>query len=364
MAKPDSSFESRKADHIRVAMDRSVQTPHLSQFDRIHLIPEALPDLNLHEVEICTSVFGVQSKPFFISSMTAGHAQGADINIHLARAAAHQKWFMGVGSQRKELSCQEASNEWLALHNKVQNLSLIGNLGISQVIETPVRDIEKLLKNLKAKALFIHLNGLQECVQPEGTPNFKSGLTAIKRLAEGLSVPVIVKEVGCGFSQKTLISLNNSGIFAVDVAGSGGTHWGRIEAQRADQQSVFAQLGETFKNWGISTVESLLNAQKANLSYQVWASGGVRSGLDAAKCFALGARFVGVAQPLLAAALRDLTNSSPQEIVLENCHLVNTMRAFEKELQVALFITGHANLEELRTRGAYLENMEARNGQT
>jgi isopentenyl-diphosphate delta-isomerase len=361
MANKDSSFESRKADHIRVAMDQSVQTPHLSQFDRIQLIPEALPDLNLSEISLQTSVFGLNLKPFFISSMTAGHAQGAEINLLLARAAAHQNWLMAVGSQRKELSSSEAAAEWSALHAQVENLNLIGNIGIAQAIETPFPELEKLIQNLKAKALFIHLNALQESIQPEGTPHFKGGLSAIKRLAEYLSVPVIIKEVGCGFSINTLQKLNGSGVFAVDVAGSGGTHWGRIETQRAPQSSVFAQIGESFKDWGISTVESLLNSQKANTSYQIWASGGVRTGLDAAKCIALGARMVGVAQPLLAAVLKDLLTSRANEIVLDNSHIVNTMRCLEKELQVAMFVSGHANLEELRTRKSYLE---ARNGHT
>jgi isopentenyl-diphosphate delta-isomerase len=203
------------------------------------------------------------------------------------------------------------------------------------LIQTPIERVQKLADDLEASAMIIHLNALQECLQPEGTPQFKGGLKALKKLTRSLSMPVVVKETGCGFSKTTLEKLKDSGVAAVDVSGLGGTHWGRIEGLR---NPTLEAVAETFANWGISTVESVVTAVRSKPSYEVWASGGVRTGLDAAKLIAMGARTVGVAKPILEAALQS-------EEALDQC-----MQTIEHELKIALFCTGCRNISELRKK--------------
>jgi isopentenyl-diphosphate Delta-isomerase len=243
---------------------------------------------------------------------------------------------MGVGSQRRELGDLEAAAEWRALRKKAPKVELLGNLGLAQLIKTKISEVERLVESLEASAMIVHLNALQECLQPEGTPEFKGGLKAIERLAEKLSVPVVIKETGCGFSRETLKRLKGTGVAAVDVSGLGGTHWGRIEGDRNSTGSSAADAAVTFANWGISTVDSLLEATKLKPDYEVWASGGVRSGLDAAKLLALGATSVGFAMPVLEAAL------SGEEALL------GKMAQFEFELKTALFCTGAKSIAGLQ----------------
>src|SRR6185312_258501 len=293
-------FESRKRDHIRIALDPRSQATEILQakngagFDRIQLTHEALPDFNFSDIQISQKYFGYEmAAPFFISSMTAGHQNGVEINRRLARAAAEKKWMMGVGSQRKELSDSDASLEWKQIRKESPKALLLGNLGIAQVIQTHPEQIQKLVDSLEAKALFVHLNALQESLQPEGTPHFAGGLKALEKLVKTLSVPVIVKETGCGFSAETCLRLRNIGVGHLDVSGFGGTHWGRIEGYRSEIGSLNFDAAQTFKDWGISTVQSLINAKDIYSSSSIWASGGVRSGLDAAKLLALGATAIG-----------------------------------------------------------------------
>jgi isopentenyl-diphosphate delta-isomerase len=270
--------------------------------------------------------------------MTAGHVDALNLNLRFALAAEKRGWAMGVGSQRRELTDPKAAQEWKFIREKAPNTLLFGNIGIAQVITSSVRDIQTLVDNLKARALFVHLNPLQECLQPEGTPQFKNGFAKLKELCRELSVPVIVKEVGCGISGSTFKRLQDTGVKAVDVAGLGGTHWGRLEGERSEKSSPQAIAAQTFSHWGLSTVESLLEGKYSLVNYQLWASGGVRSGLDAAKLFAIGAEKVGFAQPLLKAALHS------------DAELVRTMEQFEYELKIALFCTGSKTVQELRER--------------
>jgi isopentenyl-diphosphate delta-isomerase len=246
---------------------------------------------------------------------------------------------MGVGSQRRELSDSSVSEEWSRIRKFAPNVLCMGNIGLSQAISTPVAAIQKLVDSLNAFAMIVHTNPLQEVLQPEGTPQFRGGLDALERLAKALSVPVVLKETGCGFSRKTLHRLKETGVAAVDVSGFGGTHWGRIEGQRSVKGAIRYQAASTFRNWGISTLESLQEAVQLAPPYEIWASGGVRSGLDGARLLALGARAVGLAKPILQAALD------------ENLELA--MEQIEFELKVALFCTGSRDIETLRESGAW-----------
>jgi isopentenyl-diphosphate delta-isomerase len=330
-------FEKRKKDHIGLAMDSKNQALGQSDLDKVYLDHEALPDLNFDEISIESRYFGKTLKtPFYINSMTAGHTQAVELNTMMARLCEQQGWMMGVGSQRRELS--ESSSEWKRLRKAAPRTVILGNLGISQLISSKIEDIERLVESVEAQGMFIHLNILQECIQPEGTPQFKGGLKAIEKLCRKLSVPVVIKETGCGMSPKTLKNFKNIGVYAVDVSGLGGTHWGRIEGNRSEASSLQAACAKTFQNWGISTVQSVMNAIKLKPDYQVWASGGVRSGLDAAKLIGLGAKAVGYAQPAL------------QKAIESEGDLLNWMNTQEYELKVAMICTGTKELKNLKAQ--------------
>lgn len=334
-------FEGRKREHIRHALDPANQATGQSGLDRIHLTHDALPDLNFEAVRLDSLCLGQSSRsPFYIAGMTAGHPDAVHINRTLALAAAERGWAMGVGSQRRELESADGSSldHWRRLRDEVPALTLIANLGISQIIDVPLAKIAKVIEALNASALAIHLNPLQEALQPEGTPRFKGALNALQRLTAEVDVPIVLKETGCGFSKQTVEKLRGIQLAAIDVSGLGGTHWGRIEGARAEKRSTLSAAAETFANWGESTAESVLNVREVLPKMEVWASGGVRSGLDAAKLIALGADRVGYAQPALEAALKG------------GEELLRWMEIQEYELKVALFCTGCASPVELQKK--------------
>lgn len=334
-----SQFEQRKRDHIELALMPSNQSSELNPFDSFSLLHEAMPDLNFSELRINSTRFKQPvATPFFVSSMTAGHSQAAPINQRLIAACAQTGWAMGVGSQRRELTDTNAAQEWVSLRRDYPTVSLFSNLGLAQIINTPLASIQGLVDALQAEALIIHCNPLQECIQPEGTPDFKGCWDALAQLIKHMPVPIIVKETGCGFSSRTLARLADLGIAAVDVSGLGGTHWGRIEGHRAGQDSVRQQTATTFHNWGIDTVQSVKNAQAIQPSFEIWGSGGVRHGLDAAKLFTLGASSVGFAKPMLEAALQSADD------------VISKMQTIEYELKTAMFCTGSLTLTDLREK--------------
>lgn len=360
MIEPIEQFEERKRDHIALALKSENEALGLSGLDKIELVHEALPDLNFSEIDIHSRVFGnITRTPFLVSSMTAGHAASPEINKILARACSDRGWLMGVGSQRRELFDVEAFREWKAVRAQAPQVHLLGNIGLSQLNSITIDQIKNLVDALEAVAMIVHLNPLQECLQPEGTPDFRGGLLKLGALVKGLSVPVVVKETGCGFSIQTLKRLQETGVAAVDVSGFGGTHWGRIEGQRHHKNSVQSRVAATFSHWGVSTLDSLLNARSViglsgvekdtkkvhptgavrfEAPFEVWASGGIRTGLDAAKALALGANVVGFAKPILQAALK-----GEGELQL-------TMKVIEAELKTAMFCTGIQNIKEFNEK--------------
>lgn len=341
-------FEKRKRDHIKISLDERSQTRHLRDFDQVELIHEALPELDFSQIQLESHSLGRPiSSPFFISSMTAGHIEAANLNKLLANAAAKMNWTFAVGSQRRQLFDTQAESEWLEIRNQNPNLKMLANIGIAQLIQTPIEKVLNLAKSIEAEAIIVHLNPLQECIQPEGTPQFKGAFAAIKNLANQVSLPIVVKETGCGVSGKTVLRLKEAGIKALDVAGKGGTHWGLVEAYRSSTESLHYQAGLSFGNWGIGTVQSVLEARGLSLPFELWGSGGVRSGLDAAKLLALGCRRIGIAQPLMKAAIEEANGlqngkSESGEAILHE------MRRLEYELKVAMFCTGSRNLSDLQ----------------
>lgn len=333
-------FERRKADHLRLALEPEMEAAGESGFDRIHLEHEALPELDFSDVSLETEFFGYKAaSPCFISSMTAGHANGEALNLTLARIASSRRWPMGLGSQRRELTDPSARQEWKRLRRLAPNGFFLSNLGLSQLITSPLAKVLELVDALEAGALIIHTNPMQECLQPEGTPQFRGGWKALEKLCRASPVPVVLKETGCGFSRSTLERASRAGLAAIDLSGYGGTHWGRIEGGRAPAESPQRAAARTFRSWGESTVGSLENALglgKRLGKKEIWASGGLRSGLDAAKALAMGARKAGFAKPALEAALAG-------EATLDAW-----MSRIELELKIALFCSGAESPGKLR----------------
>lgn len=339
VSEPPLQFENRKKDHIRLALSSSTQAEGMSGLSQVRLLHEALPELDFQDINLGCDFFGERSaSPLFISSMTAGHTGSLDLNLILARVAERRGWCLGVGSQRRELFDSTAHQEWIRIRKACPDVLLMGNIGLSQIIRTKPSEIQRLVEAMQAVAIFVHTNPLQECLQPEGTPLFKGGYEALEALVKCLGVPVVLKETGCGFSKKTLSRLVGIGLSAVDISGLGGTHWGRIEGARSPRNSVLERAAVTFQNWGSSTVASMLAAHELDTDYAVWASGGVRSGLDAAKLFALGAEKVGLAQPILVAAM-----NGDEALDFE-------LQRLEFELKTALFCTGCRSIDELQER--------------
>jgi len=344
-------FENRKKDHIKWSLSSESQVD-LSLSSVLSLNHYPFPDLNFEEIELkSTSRVFPDAKPLMVSSMTGGHDQAFQINKELMKACGNKKWIFAMGSLRRELEEivhndeeQKRLSEWELLV-KESNCVSVGNLGLAQVILHSVDAIKELCKRLKLSGLYIHLNPLQEVMQAEGTPQFRGGLTSLKKLSDSLDIPVFLKETGSGFSKKSFEDLKDLNIKAIDVAGLGGTHWGRIEGLRSvDQKSIRAVASKTFRNWGVTTYDSLLNFGDTlkNSEVEAWSSGGLRNGLDAAISFALGAKVCGFAKPFLEAAL-----------VSQN-EIEEKMTLIEFELKTALFCTNSSCIMELQTQEGVL----------
>lgn len=336
-------FEDRKADHLRLSLDSANDAMHYG-LDHIRLEHDAIPEINLADVSINTNFWKyTAASPCFISSMTAGHQGGEALNMRLAKVAGKRRWPMGLGSQRRELSDPQAAMEWKKLRQAAPSAFLFSNLGLAELIKTPLEQVLRLTESLEAGALIIHLNPLQESIQPEGTTNFAGGLKALEALVKRSQVPVIAKETGCGIGEKSAKKLLSAGVSVIDVSGYGGTHWGRIEGARASEQNANkqAKAAVTFKSWGIPTVDSILALAKvvseSQTKTEIWASGGIRTGLDAAKCLSLGATKVGYAKGALSAALAG------------EAELEAWMDQIEFELRLSLFNTGCLKPADLRS---------------
>lgn len=330
-----TDFENRKKDHIKLALDEKTQALVPSGFSQIRLQHQALPEINFSNVQLATQLLSCEfNSPHFISSMTAGHENSRQINLNLAAAATEKSWLMAVGSQRRELTDAAAASEWKSIKAQFPKLRCVSNIGILEVLSFPAEQVLKLVENLEAIGLFVHLNPLQEVFQGQQDINMAGALKAIEALVKKSTVPVLVKEVGFGINKNLTRQLFDVGVRVVDVSGRGGTHWAHLEALRQHPESQLALASGAFHDWGQSAVECLLDLQGANLFSQVWASGGVRSGVDSAKCLALGARAVGIAQPLMAAAVHG------------DEQVAQVMAQFDYELKVAMFCCGISRCED------------------
>ena len=299
-AGPNTGIDARKKDHLRIAASGEAGFRNkTSLFEEVDFVHQSLSELALADVNLETEILGHRmSAPIFIAGMTGGTEEASAINQDLAKAAETYSLGFGVGSQRAMAEHPELAATF-QVRDVAPNVFLVGNIGAVQAKEIGVKRVEKLIEDIGANALAIHLNPAQELVQENGDRDFTGLLKTIKELANGLSVPVLAKETGCGFSLETASALQSAGVAAVDVSGAGGTSWTAVEALRASKGSKSASLGEELWDWGIPTAASATVCARNGL--EVIATGGIRSGRDIACALALGAKAGGLAAPFLKA---------------------------------------------------------------
>lgn len=342
------SIKQRKDDHIRINLEEDVTFPSLTTgLEEWRLVHQALPEVNLGEVKTQTSIFGRHVRaPILISSMTGGSEQAQMINRVLAAAAQERGFAMGVGSQRTGIEHGDTAQTF-RVRDLAPDILLLANLGGIQLnYGYSADECQRAVEMIEADALILHLNPLQEVVQAEGDVNWHGLLKRIAEVTNRIGVPVVVKEVGWGISREAARQLIDAGVSAIDVAGAGGTSWSQVEMHRAPTERL-RRLAGAFADWGIPTAQSLIwvrevrDALERN-DIQIFASGGIRSGIDVAKCLALGADLVGLASPFLKKAVQGV------DVVTDE------MEMLEAELRIAMFASGSQDIEALRRPGALI----------
>jgi isopentenyl-diphosphate Delta-isomerase len=335
----DAQTEGRKLDHIRIVLGEDVAAKGVHAGFAAYRLPHyALPEIDLAEVDTRTTFLGKPLRaPLLISSMTGGAAAAEKINLALAEAAEQLGIAMGVGSQRAAVADPRLAATY-QVRKVAPHIPLLANIGAVQLnYGFGVDHCRRAVEMIEADALILHLNPLQEAVQPEGNTNFKGLLAKIEEVCNALEVPVIAKEVGNGIGARDAQRLYDCGVRIIDVAGAGGTSWSEVEKYRQpDAQG--ARVAGAFGDWGIPTTECIRQVRAALPEATIIGSGGVRSGVDVAKAIALGADLAGTAKPALASAI----DERGAEAVVEG------LQAFIRELRVAMFCAGCVDLRALR----------------
>lgn len=336
--KPET--EARKSDHIRVVNEEQVQAKSVfTGFEDVHFVHRTVPEVDLKQIDTSTDFFGHRlAAPIIISCMTGGTYKAIKINGGLAQAAEKFGLAMGVGSQRAAVEKPELIYSYGVAREKGPSVFLIGNLGAAQLLKGyGPKQAQQAIDMLKANALVIHLNALQEAAQPEGDTNYDGILGKLKELTRQIKVPVIAKETGAGISLEDARLLEEAGVKGIDAGGAGGTSWSAVEVYRSKEagKTLHEKIGMTFWDWGIPTVASIVEVKSAT-RLTVIGSGGVRSGLDVAKAVALGADAVGLAYPFFKAIMEG------QET------LEAVITQIIAELRTAMFLTGSRNIDELK----------------
>lgn len=335
-----SGIEGRKREHIDTVLNEDVSSKGLTTgFEDYRFDHLALPEIDLGSVDTTTTLFGKKlAAPLLLSSMTGGTDIARDINLRLAEAAQSLGIAMGVGSQRAGIEKPEFADTF-QVRPVAPDILLFANLGAVQLNYGYSADhAQRAVDMVGADALFLHLNPLQEAVQTGGDPDWTGLYDRIAAVVDALAVPVVAKEVGNGISADVARRLVDIGVAGIDVAGAGGTSWSEVEAFR-QADPIRRRVAHAFAGWGIPTAESLTAVVAEAPDVPVFASGGIRSGIDAAKAIRLGASLAGLAAPTLGSALETATA------------VHDTMTATIEELRIAMFCTGSQNLEALKSAG-------------
>ena len=324
----------RKLDHIRICIEKEVEGAG-RPFDDLLFVHRALPGIDAGEVDTSCRFLGRDlTIPLMISGMTGGHPDTKEINVNLALAAQEVGVAMGVGSQRAALESPEVEETFSAVRDAAPSIPIVGNIGAVQLQRGGPEVVDRLAEMIDADAIAVHLNFLQESVQPEGETEARNAIGAI-RSATDRSVPIIAKETGAGISGEDALALMEAGVKIIDVGGFGGTSWSGVEAYRAEERGDLesAGMGRLFWNWGVPTSVSVVECATAGA--EVISSGGVRSGIDMAKSIALGASLAGAALPFLAPA----TEGSSA--------VVEALRFYKRAFRTAMFLTASKRVSDL-----------------
>jgi isopentenyl-diphosphate delta-isomerase len=328
-----SMTKRRKIEHIEICLDEDVQCRRSTMLEQISFIHNALPEIDKDKIDLTTNFLGLRAHaPLVIAAMTGGHPKTYEINKKLAGAAEELGIPIGVGSQRAAV---EDPSTFRIVRESAPSVPVIANIGATHVDVAP-----EAVEMIDADILAIHLNPLQEAVQPEGDCNSEGVLENIASIVDSVEVPVLVKETGAGISGEVAQSLESVGVDAIDVGGVGGTSWAAVEYFRAvkEDDDLKAQLGLDYWSWGIPTALSVIMVRDAT-ELDVIATGGIRNGLDVAKSLALGAMAAGIAHPLL----RPAAMGSALDVVVE-------VERILEGLKVAMYLTGCSGVDDLAER--------------
>ena len=325
----------RKLEQLRVCLDEDVRSMTTTGLERYRLLHQALPEMALEEVDTSTIFLGHRLRaPLLISAMTGGAALGQEVNQRLAAAAQELGLAMCLGSQRAAIEDPSLLATY-QVRRVAPDILLFANLGAVQLnYGYGVEECLRAVESVEANALVLHLNPLQEALQPEGNTNFAGLLGKIAQVCQALPVPVVIKEVGWGISAAVAEELCQAGVAALDLAGAGGTSWSEVERYRSATPAE-AEVAEAFADWGIPTAEALVAVRQACPSLPLVASGGIKDGVEVAKCLALGASLAGIAQPLL----RSATDSSEA--------VSGQLQIILRQLRVAMFCAGARTVADL-----------------
>jgi len=330
-----NKLPERKADHIRINLESDVTSGLTNGLDCYQFVHQALPEIDLMQVSLQTRLFGkVLQAPFLISSMTGGTEQALQLNQRLAAVAQEFGFAIGVGSQRAAIENPEVAHSF-RVRDIAPDVLLFANLGAIQLNRGYFLDeCQTAVEMIEADGLFLHLNPLQEALQPEGETNFSGLLKKIEAVCKTLPCPVVVKEVGWGISEETARMLVDAGVAGIDVAGAGGTSWSQVEMHRmGDPYQI--EVAAAFRDWGIPTADAILAVRRVTRDLPVFASGGIRNGVDAAKCLALGANLNGLAGLFLKAAAKSYED------------LQQTAEMLTRQLRIAMFAAGVSKVSQL-----------------
>jgi isopentenyl-diphosphate delta-isomerase len=331
----DTHTTSRKDDHLRINLENEVKSSLTNGFEAYRFLHQALPEIDLDEIETSLTLFDKPLRaPLLLSSMTGGTQQAAHFNQLLARAAQEFGLAMGVGSQRAAIENPALEDTFQITRQEAPDALLFANLGAVQLnMGYAISECQRAVDMLAADALILHLNPLQEALQPEGDTRFRGLLKHIEEICTKLPVPVIAKEVGWGIGVAAAKQLLDAGVAAIDVAGAGGTSWSQVEMYRQHDPQR-AQMISHFQSWGIPTAQCLVEIKQDIPNARVFASGGLQNGIDLAKSLALGATLGGIAGPLLRAANEGYDQLSKMIVLIL------------EELRICMFATGKKSLTE------------------
>ncbi len=340
---------SRKQQHVEIVVSKNVAFRGKSSgFERWDLVHNALPELDLDEVDASAELLGKRLKlPLLITGMTGGYAGAEKINRSLARLCAERGLAMGVGSQRQAIEDTRFRRTYSVVREEAPDIVVIGNIGAAEVAHlSDVTPLRKQVDLIKADALAVHLNPVQEFLQPEGTPKFAGVLNGIERLVHDLGVPVVVKEIGAGISAAVLRRLLDVGVRIVDVAGAGGTSWAGVEVLRRPESE--RDPLSVFWDWGIPTADAIRQCAAVRTNerkFTLIASGGIQHGVDMAKAIALGADIAGAARPFMTALAKGGATG-----------LNRMVDGWERQFRGAMFLTGSRTVADLQQQTLMLRS--------